>query len=211
MTKEELEKEAEEYTNKLLEDWELYDPEALQEAYIAGATEATKKFESCLEDTIKGKNPFPNICWKLICDANDKLIEQKTKLEKENAELEQFIKTQGRKLRQQSKECDKAINRVEILAKENTALRQDWDVMKSTITDYEKENAELKKQLEMSNKVYNDNLDYSHHIEGQLTNAKEIIKELMSFSVQLCDCRHTVDFEKTREEAEQFLNSEVEK
>ena len=44
----------------------------------------------------------------------------------------------------------------------------------------------------------------------QLTKAKEIIKELMSFSVQLCDCRHTVDFEKTREEAEQFL-SEVEK
>ena len=40
----------------------------------------------------------------------------------------------------------------------------------------------------------------------QLTKAKEIIKELMSFSVQLCDCRHTVDFEKTREEAEQFLN-----
>jgi hypothetical protein len=32
-----FEKEAEEYTNKLLEDWELYDPEALQEAYIAGA------------------------------------------------------------------------------------------------------------------------------------------------------------------------------
>ncbi len=32
-----FEKEAEEYTNKLLEDWELYDPEALQEAYVAGA------------------------------------------------------------------------------------------------------------------------------------------------------------------------------
>ena len=32
-----FEKEAEEYTNKLLEDWELYDPEALQEAYIVGA------------------------------------------------------------------------------------------------------------------------------------------------------------------------------
>lgn len=44
----------------------------------------------------------------------------------------------------------------------------------------------------------------------QLTKAKEIIKGLMSFSVQLCDCRHTVDFEKTREEAEQFI-SEVEK
>ena len=43
--------------------------------------------------------------------------------------------------------------------------------------------------------------------QSELT--KEIIKDLMSYSVQLCDCRHTVDFEKTREEAEQFL-SEVE-
>ena len=45
-------------------------------------------------------------------------------------------------------------------------------------------------------------------LEEQLTKAKEIIKELMSFSVQLCDCRHTVDFEKTREQAEQFLNGD---
>ncbi len=43
MTKEELEKEAEEYTNKLLEDWELYDPEALQEAYIAAAKPREKR------------------------------------------------------------------------------------------------------------------------------------------------------------------------
>lgn len=34
------------------------------------------------------------------------------------------------------------------LKKKNTALRQDWDVMKSTITDYEKENEELTKKLE---------------------------------------------------------------
>ncbi len=40
------------------------------------ATKATEEFESCLEDTIKGKNPFPNLCWKLICDANDKLKEE---------------------------------------------------------------------------------------------------------------------------------------
>lgn len=46
------------------------------------------------------------------------------------------------------------------------------------IAELEKENAELKGQVEMSNKVYNDNLDYSHHIEGQLTKAKEIIEEL---------------------------------
>ena len=38
-----------------------------------------------------------------------------------------------------------------------------------------KQIAELKKQLEMSNKVYNDNLDYSYHIEIQLTKAKELL------------------------------------
>ena len=43
------------------------------------------------------------------------------------------------------------------------------------IAELEKENAELKKQLEMSNKVYNDNLDYSHHIEEQLTKAKDLL------------------------------------
>lgn len=38
-----LKQEAEGYTNKLLEDWELYDPEALQEAYIAGAEPREKR------------------------------------------------------------------------------------------------------------------------------------------------------------------------
>jgi hypothetical protein len=42
----------------------------------------------------------------------------------------------------------------------------------------EEENAELKKSIRYCNRVYNDNLDYSHHIEGQLTNAKEIIQKL---------------------------------
>ena len=56
------------------------------------------------------------------------------------------------------------------------------DVHLRTIAELEKENAELKKQLEMSNKVYNDNLDYSHHIEEQLTKAKEIIKAFLDSS-----------------------------
>lgn len=46
------------------------------------------------------------------------------------------------------------------------------------IADLKKENEELKGQVEMSYEVYNDNLDYSHHIEEQLTKAKEIIEEL---------------------------------
>ena len=56
------------------------------------------------------------------------------------------------------------------------------DVHLRTIAELEKENAELKKQLEMSNKVYNDNLDYSHHIEEQLTKAKEIINAFLDSS-----------------------------
>lgn len=55
-------------------------PTYFQKTFIAGVIEATKEFESCLEDTIKCKNPFPNICWKLICDANDKLKERIKKM-----------------------------------------------------------------------------------------------------------------------------------
>ena len=70
----------------------------------------------------------------------------------------------------------------------------------------EKENAELKKQLEMSNKVYNDNLDYSHHIEGQLTKAKKIIEKVAKMY------RYSPRVEEIIAEAEQFLKySEVEK
>lgn len=43
--------------------------------------------------------------------------------EKRIAELEKFIKTQNRKLLQNSKECNKAIDRVEVLNKENAELK----------------------------------------------------------------------------------------
>ena len=46
----------------------------------------------------------------------------------------------------------------------------------------EKENAELKGQVEMSYEVYNDNLDYSYHIEEQLTKAKKIIGEFVEWA-----------------------------
>lgn len=75
------------------------------------------------------------------------------------------------------------------LEKENAELKADNDARKFAMAMSEKvekqlreEIAELKKQLEMSNKVYNDNLDYSHHIEGQLTKAKEIIKAFLDSS-----------------------------
>lgn len=62
-------------------------------------------------------------------------------------------------------------------------------------------------ELESNFRICEKNADTYY---DKLTKAKEIIKDLMSFSVQLCDCRHTVDFEKTREQAEQFLK-EIEK
>ena len=85
-----------------------------------------------------------------------------------------------------------------------TKLRIEYE---RQIVKLQKENAELKKQLEMSNKVYNNNLDYSHHIEGQLTNAKEIISEYINILKG-----DTKNWKKTQEKAEQFLKDcEVEK
>lgn len=48
-------------------------------------------------------------------------------------ELEKLIKTQNRKLRQQSKECTKAIHRVETLVKENAELEKRISVLLSKI------------------------------------------------------------------------------
>ena len=93
---------------------------------------------------------------------------------------------------------------------ENKCLAQnleDTEILNKTyekrFSDLEKENAELKKQLEMSNKVYNDNLDYSHHIEGQLTTAKEIISEYINILKG-----DTKNWKKTQEKAELFLKGE---
>ena len=106
------------------------------------------------------------------------------------------------------------IQYIKELKEENKVLAQnleDTEILNKTyekrFSDLEKENAELKKQLEMSNKVYNDNLDYSHHIEDQLTNAKEIIKQwLQTSKASGCDNINIVT------DTEQFLkDSEVEK
>ena len=102
------------------------------------------------------------------------------------------------------------------LEKENAELKADNDARKFAMAMSEKvekqlreEIAELKKQLEMSNKVYNDNLDYSHHIEGQLTKAKELLKEFIHhYKAKTIYIENMKDL---LEQAEQFLNSEVEK
>ena len=80
-----------------------------------------------------------------------------------------------------------------------------WYGEEKRIAELEKENAELRKEWQEQVQKATDE-GYARTLQTiQLTKAKEIIKELMSFSVQLCDCRYTVDFEKTREEARQFL------
>jgi len=73
-------------------------------------------------------------------------------------------------------------------------LREDIDVKRKDIDWYKKRGAELDSML--TDKI------------REVKKAKEIIKKLMSFPVRLCSCIHTVDFEKTREEAEQFLEEE---
>lgn len=88
-------------------------------------------------------------------------------------------------------------------------------LLSAKVYKLEKENAERKAEIENDRDLpaiaYMQGAEkQKRKDEEQLTKAKEIIKELMSFSVQLCDCRHTVDFEKTREEAEQFLKDQEE-
>ena len=112
------------------------------------------------------------------------------------------------------------IKRIADLEKENAELKADNDARKFAMVMSEKvekqlreENTKLKKQLEMSNKVYNDNLDYSHHIEEQFTKAKELIERLLITSCNsdvlnlLPNCSEVL---RVRVEAEQFI-SEVEK
>ena len=50
-------------------------------------------------------------------------------------ELEKLVKTQDRKLRQNSKECNKAIYRVEVLNKKNAELEETITKAKEIIKD----------------------------------------------------------------------------
>ena len=133
--------------------------------------------------------------------------------EKQIAELEQ-------KLEQTEKDlADYQFNypTIKELQKENADLKEEINKIAFARGNLEEENAELKEENQKWKDEWQEQVQkatdegYTRTLQTmQLTKAKEIIKELMSFSVQLCDCRHTVDFEKTREEAKQFL-SEVNK
>ena len=119
-----------------------------------------------------------------------------------------------------TKELSKGFTGIEINGVRFSNLKEMliyMDKQRYCIIDLEKKNAELKSENQKWKDEWQEQVQkandegYARTLQTiQLTKAKEIIKELMSFSVQLCDCRHTVDFEKTREEAKQFL-SEVNK
>lgn len=93
-------------------------------------------------------------------------------------------------------------------------IQQVWEIMNSEMKELEKENAELKdyrlktrlkEQTEMSKYALNLEHKLSWY-DTKLTNAKEIIKELLRFVDSLGNYSGGI-FDK----AEQFLNSEVEK
>lgn len=109
---------------------------------------------------------------------------------------------------------DKQQERIETLERENEELKDyNEELLQSDIDKYnkivllsqkvnvlQKENAELKGQVEMSYEVYNNNLDYSYHIEEQLTEAKELLKRWVDDKV------YTVSEQKDLiADTEQFL------
>ena len=112
-----------------------------------------------------------------------KQIEATLKLQQENAELKEKLKTAYRKgMRHMAK-----------------ALK-DYDRTDGAWTDYFEHTVDKVLQREQ--------LDFEEYgtLADQLTKAKEIIKNLMVFAEM--DDR---EYEKEYKEAEQFLNSEVEK
>lgn len=110
-------------------------------------------------------------------------------------------------------------NVIQKLEKENAELRKVAEFQQSSNINTHLENKKLKetltvgttwnKHLNSRNKALEEETNKYRNMVfdkmEQIDKAKEIIKKLMSFPVRLCSCIHTVDFEKTREEAEQFL------
>ena len=86
------------------------------------------------------------------------------------------------------------------------------------IEELEKENAELKEKLEIEQNARGDWFGKAVTKDNQLTKAKEIIKDYMTIvkgsHTTVCGVpeeNRTINVLQLNEEAEQFLNSEVEK
>lgn len=74
------------------------------------------------------------------------------------------------------------------------------------IQELKKENAELKKELKISQRCWQDQKNISLNANCSLHKAKEIIKDF----ILMAKVEHLKDRYETVDEAEQFLNSEVE-
>jgi hypothetical protein len=68
-------------------------------------------------------------------------------------------------------------------------------------TDIKEKRDYYKDMADTANKVYNENLDYSWYLEGQLTEAKKIIGNLYA----ICKDNHYPNTSVLMEQAEQFL------
>ena len=96
-------------------------------------------------------------------------------LEKENAELKETVIKMNNVITETFSNLTKAKEIIKIM---KHLLFDVWGYIDFPFE--ERVNKFLNEGVGMSNKVYNDNLDYSHHIEEQLTKAKEIIKDLLN-------------------------------
>ena len=78
--------------------------------------------------------------------------------------------------------------------------------MRTNIAKLEKENAELKQYAKALEETDNTNILHCMKVNGKLYKAKEIIKEMLS----ILSKENIGGIYEITEEAEQFLNSEVE-
>ena len=78
--------------------------------------------------------------------------------------------------------------------------------MRTNIAKLEKENAELKQYAKALEETDNTNILHCMKVNGKLYKAKEIIKEMLSILPK----ENIEGIYEITEEAEQFLNSEVE-
>ena len=103
---------------------------------------------------------------------------------------------------------DEMKNKISMALKDPT-LQQGFEIICKGIAELEKENAELKESLKKwKDAIYADVENY----DGQLTKAKVFIRSLKSLIEDVCDINYlSKDNTRLLVEAEQFLNSEVEK
>lgn len=165
--KEALELEAEEKAKKRTKRFACQ--ENCEKSYVMGALDFAEPREKRIEELTEWLNEASDGKLKLQMLRAD-LVSKIGNQEKRIAELEEKIS-----VLLSCKDCPE--NKDGLICQkeyENKCLAQKMQFIK----ELQQENAELKGQVETSYKVYNDNLDYSHHIEEQLAEAKKIIEEL---------------------------------